>query len=150
MKKAITRSLYIFLFLIFSQPIFAIEVEHIEAKSIEKPVQETQINPYEGGIEIPNPFEKKIVPEKPEVQKQKSEISLNSDEVFYNQETNEIEAVGNVSILAKPDNTKITAKRAVFSRSNKKLKISCLSRGTPAFGRIGYSLSVFRIFPKLI
>ena len=55
--------------------------------------------------------------------KEKTEITLDSDEVFYNHETNEVEAKGNVKIITKPEKSKLTADRAVYSRDLNTIKL---------------------------
>ena len=49
-------------------------------------------------------------------------MTLDSDEVFYNQETNEVEAKGNVKIITKPTKTKLTANRVVYSKDLNTIK----------------------------
>lgn len=126
MNRLVIRFLYIFfLCILLHTKALAIDVEHIEAKSIDKPLpaSEEAILNAEKPLEIPNPFDKKVAPKEVEAQKVKTEVSLKSDKVFYNQETNEVEAVGNVSIITMPDNNKVTAQRAIYSRPNNTIKL---------------------------
>ncbi len=76
-------------------------------------------------IAIPNLLEKKQnkSDEKTVKQQEKTEIVLDSDKVFYNEETNEVEAKGNVKITTKPEKSKITADRAVYSRDLNTIKL---------------------------
>ncbi|MBQ3102348.1 LPS export ABC transporter periplasmic protein LptC [bacterium] len=140
MIKNIIRILYIviaFHFLLTTAS--ANEPEYFETKTQEEVAAQknkgnlnlnsflAEDNDYEETEEIalPNLLEKKQnkSDEKTAKQQEKTEIVLDSDKVFYNEETNEVEAKGNVKITTKPEKSKITADRAVYSRDLNTIKL---------------------------
>ena len=129
MIKSIIRILYIviaFNFLLTTT--FAHEPEYYEATSAQEVqdvsnrqkedridtgsfFEESEYADNEDEIAIPSLFEKKqtkVIEENTAAQ-EKTEITLDSDKVFYNDETNEVEVLGNVRITTKPEKSKLTA-----------------------------------------
>ena len=84
------------------------------------------------GMEIKNPIEvvkerirtKNTVEENKTTQKKEGgSILVDADEMEYQEETKEVEARGNVVVIAKPDNVKITAKRGTLNHGTNILKL---------------------------
>ena len=143
MAKSIIRILYIVIvFNLLLTTALANEADIFEAKTAEEPaieeVSETNKRPkitslfeeteeYEDSeeIAIPNFLEKRAnkTTEKNTAKEEKTEITLDSDEVFYNDETNEVEAKGNVKIITKPEKSKLTADRCVYARDLNTIKL---------------------------
>ncbi len=141
MIKSIIRILYIAItFNLFLTTAWAAEPEYFEAKtaaevSAQKNAKKLNLNSlfetreiYEDSEEIAIPSFFKEKPStsdtKEEVKKEeKTEISMDSDEVFYNDETNEVEVRGNVKITTKPEKTKLTADKGVYSRNLNTIKL---------------------------
>lgn len=104
-------------------------IEEIQAKT-QKPVPEAEeqtnfegFYPQTDGMSIPNPFAKREKVRTMPTPTPKSEMTMDSDEVEYNNETNEVTAKGHVVVITKPDNTKLTADRGVFNRSSNIIKL---------------------------
>lgn len=139
MIKNIIRILYIIItFNLLATAVFAGEPEYFEAISQEElstKKNERKLNLdsiYEASeladneeIAIPNFFEKKQKKANIEVDKpqEKIEVVMDSDKVFYNDETNEVEIKGNVKITTKPEKSKLTADRGVYSRDFNTIKL---------------------------
>lgn len=138
MIKNIIRILYIIITLnLLSFAVFAEEPEQLEAVSHKEAAAKnehrlTLDSFYEdseyaddGEIALPNVFEKKQnkLSEESIKAQEKTEVVMDSDRVFYNDETNEVEVKGNVKITTKPEKSKITADRGVYSRDFNTIKL---------------------------
>lgn len=61
--------------------------------------------------------------EEPKAQKPKQSATLDADEVEYFEDRNEIEARGHVVIRTKPENTVLSADKAIFNRNTNVIKL---------------------------
>jgi hypothetical protein len=109
----------------------ASSIEVIQAKNQAEVVrqntqifQQNQIQDDYDGMYIPNPidkFKKKEAtipePEKP------TSMTVNCDEMQYNQESNELELKGKVLLQTSPEKIKLTADRATYDRNTNIIKL---------------------------
>ncbi len=139
MIKNIIRILYIvIIFNLFTTTTFANEPEYFEATTQEEAATKQEerkldLDSFHEGAEyaddeeiaLPNLFERKRnkTSETAAKAQEKTEVVMDSDKIFYNDETNEVEVKGNVKITTKPEKSKLTADRGVYSRDFNTIKL---------------------------
>lgn len=131
----VDKNLKLFTVLLFLISIFftnsANAVEEIVAKT-KRPaakIVKEEVEYYEpyvqtDGMEIPNPFQKRVKPIlEPAIPAKENTLTMDSDEIEYNGETNEVEARGHVLVIAQPENIRLSADRGVYNRSTNIIKL---------------------------
>jgi len=106
---------------VFTTGCYAQEVIYAktEQKSDNTFVQKPEPDP---GIELKNPFIKKESAPQPPQEEKISQLNIDSEEMEYIEERNEVEARGNVVVSSLQEDATITSDRAVFNKDTNIIK----------------------------